>query len=65
MDKSKELKLTGVKKYKRRTGQIEINLDWLHDWILALAKFVTHLWKIYNNEEVGQNIIVKQDIDSK
>ncbi len=31
LDAAKELGLTGIKKYWRRTGQVEIELDWLHD----------------------------------
>ena len=31
MDATKELELTGVKKYWRCTGQVEVELDWLHD----------------------------------
>ena len=30
-DAAKELRLTGIKKYWRRVGQVEIKLDWLHD----------------------------------
>ena len=31
MDAAKELGLTGIKKYWRRAGQVEMELDWLHD----------------------------------
>ncbi len=31
LDVAKELGLTGIKKYWRRTGQVEMELDWLHD----------------------------------
>ncbi len=43
IDAAKELGQTGVKKYWRRAGQVEIELDWLHDWIPTLATFVRHL----------------------
>ncbi len=63
MDAAKELELTRVKKYWRQAGQVEMKLDWLHDWIPALATFVRHSRRVYNNEEVGQNISVRRDID--
>ncbi len=63
MDLAKELGLTGVKKYWRQAGQVEMKLDWLHDWIPALAIFVRYSRRMYNNEEVGQNMSVKRDID--
>ena len=31
LDIAKKLELTGIKKYWRYTGQVEIKLDWLHD----------------------------------
>ncbi len=31
LDTAKELGLTGIKKYWRRAGQVELELDWLHD----------------------------------
>ncbi len=42
LDVAKELRLTGVKKYWRCTDQVEMKLDWLHDWISVLATFVRH-----------------------
>ncbi len=65
MDVVKELELTGVKKYWRRAGQVEMEFDWLHDWIPALATFVRHSQRVYDNEEVGQNMSVRRDIDPK
>ena len=62
---AKELGLTSIKKYWRRARQVEIELDWLHNWIPALATFVRHLRKMYDNEEVTKNINARQDIDSK
>ncbi len=35
---------------------VEIELDWLYDWILALAIFMSHSHKVYNNKKVVQNI---------
>ncbi len=55
--------LTGVKKYWRQASQVEIKLDWLHDWISALAIFVSHSQRVYNNKEVGQNMSVRQDLN--
>ena len=49
-DAAEELGLTWVKKYQKRTGQVEIELDWLHNWILALATFMKHSQKVYDNK---------------
>ena len=65
LDAAKKLGLTGIKKYWRRTGQIEIELDWLYDWIPILATFVRHLYRVYNNKKVGQNMSVRQNINSE
>ena len=46
MDVAKKLRLTGSKKYWRRVGQVEMELDLLHDWIPALATFVRHSRKV-------------------
>ena len=59
MDVAKKLRLTGVKKYKTRAGQVEMKLNWLHDWIPALATFVRHLQRVYNNKKVDQNMSVR------
>lgn len=56
---AKELRLTGIKKYQRYTSQVEIELDWLHDQIPAFAIFVRHLYRVYNNKKVTQNMSVK------
>ncbi len=63
LDIAKELELTSIKKYWRRAGQVEIELDWLHDSIPVLVTFVRHSRRVYNNEEVGHNISVRQNID--
>ncbi len=63
MDAAKELRLTGVKKYCRRAAQVEMELDWLHNWILALATFVRYSRRVYDNKKVGQNISVRRDIN--
>ncbi len=60
---AKELGQTGVKKYWRRAGQVEMELDWLYNWIPALLTFVRYSQKVYDNKEVGQNMSVRQDID--
>ncbi len=60
---ARELRQTSIRKYGKHTSQVETKLDWLHDWILVLAIFVKHLRKVYENEELGQNISVSQDID--
>ncbi len=65
LDAAKELGLTGIKKYWRCTGQIKIELDWLHDWILVLIIFVMHSCKVYDNKEIGQNMSVKWNINSE
>ena len=58
IDAAKELGLIGIKKYWKRAGQVEMELDWLYDWIPALATFVRHSRSVYNNEEVTQNMNV-------
>ena len=63
IDAAKELGLTGIKKYWRRAGQVEMELDWLHDWIPALATFVRHSRSVYDNEKVTQNMNARRDID--
>ena len=65
MDAAEKLGLTGIKKYWRRAGQVEMELDWLHDWIPALATFVRHSHSLYDNEEVTQNMNARRDIDPK
>ncbi len=59
LDAAKELGLTGIKKYWIRAGQVEIELDWLHDWIPALATFMKHSRRVYDNEKIGQNMSVR------
>ena len=63
MEAAKELGLTGVKNYWRRAGKVEMKLDWLYDSIPALATFMGHSQKVYDNQEIDQNISVRQDID--
>ncbi len=63
LDTAKELELTGIKKYWRRACQVEMELEWLHDWIPALAIFVRHSRRVYDNEEVGQNMSVRREIE--
>ena len=63
IEAAKKLGLTGVKNYWRCTGQVEMELDLLHDWIPALATFVRHSQRVYNNKKVSQNMNVRQDID--
>ncbi len=65
LDAAKEQGQIGIKKYWRRASQIEIELDWLYDWIPALAIFVRHLCKVYDNQKISQNMSVKQEIDPK
>ena len=65
MDAAKELGLTGVKKHMKYTSQVEMELDWLHDRILILAIFIKHLRRLYNNKKEGQNMSIRQNIDSE
>ncbi len=61
-----DLRLTGIKKYWRRPGQISDKVDWLHkDWIPTLGAFVKHSQRTHNNEEVNENMIIRRKIDSK
>ena len=63
LDIAKKLGLPGIKKYWRRAGQIEMELDWLYDWILVLTTLVRHSCKVYDNEKVTKNMNVRQDTD--
>ena len=56
LDAAKKLGPTSIKKYWRRAGQVDMEIDWLHDWIPALATFMRHSCKVYNNEEVTKNM---------
>ena len=59
IDTAKKLRLTGIKKYWRRVRQVKIELYWLNDWIPALATFVRHLHRVYNNKKVTKNMNVR------
>ena len=59
LDGAKELGLTGIKKYQKCTGQVEMELDRLHDWISPLTIFVRHSHKLYNNEKVTKNMKIR------
>ena len=60
----RDLGLTSIEKYWRLASQIKKKVDGLHrNWILALAAFVKHFWKINNNEEVSENMKIRWDID--
>lgn len=63
LDTIKELKLTGIKKYQRRAGQVKIKLDWLYDWIPTLTIFMRYSCKMYDNKKMTQNMNAKGDID--
>ena len=63
LDTAKELGLISIKKYWRYASKVAIELDWLHDWILALATFIKYSRRVYNNKKVHQNMIVRQNID--
>lgn len=45
--------------------QVKLELDYLYNWILALAIFIRYLYRADNNEKVIENIKAKQDIDPK
>ncbi len=47
----------------RHTSQVEMKLDWLHDWIPVLAIFVKHSKRVYANKDKSQNMSVRRDID--
>ena len=63
MDAAKELGLISIKKYWRRAGQVEMELDWLHNRIPELVILVRHSRRLYNNEKMTQNMNARQDID--
>ncbi len=63
LDAAKELGLTGIRKYWRCIGQVVMELDWLYDCVPVLATFVRYSHRVYNNEEVGQNMSVRRDIN--
>ena len=58
LDAAKKLGPNGIQKYWKRAGQVEIELDWLYNWILALATFVSFSRRVYDNEEVTMNMNV-------
>lgn len=63
LDAARELGLTGIIKYQRHAGQVEMKLDWLYYWIPALVTFMKHSCKVYDNEEVTKNLEVRQNIN--
>ena len=63
LDAAKELGLTGIKKYWKSAGQIELELDRLYDWIPALAEVVRYSRRVYNNKKVTKNIKARQNIN--
>lgn len=63
MEIAKELELTGIKNYWKCAGQVEIELNWLHNWIPGPATFVRYSQRMYDNEKVGQNMSNRQNID--
>ena len=63
LDVTKKLGLSGIKKYWRYVSQVEIELNWLYDWILILATFIRHSCRVYDNKKVGQNMSIRQNID--
>lgn len=65
LDVVKKLKLTGIEKYWKCASQVEMELDWLHNWIFALATFVRHSRGLYNNEKLTKNMKIRQNIDSE
>lgn len=48
-DKVNKQGLTSIKKYWRYTCLVKIELDWLHNCILALVIFVKYLYRGYKN----------------
>lgn len=66
IDAARDLRLTAVKKYWKRAGQIKKEVDGLYrDWISALAAFMKHSWRTHNKEEVTENMKIKQEVDTK
>ena len=63
IEAAKKQGLTRVKNFWKYTGQVEMKLDWLYNWIQALAIFVKNLQRVYNNKKVGQNISIGRDIN--
>lgn len=42
IDTAKKRGLTKIRKYWRYAGKFEMELNWLHNWILVLATFGKH-----------------------
>lgn len=64
IDTARDLRLTDVKKYQRRTGQIKKEVNRLHkDYILALATFVKYFRRTHNNEKVTGNMRIRLEVD--
>lgn len=52
LDIAKNLRLKRVKKYWEYTGQVEIKLNYLYDWIFILTIFVRHLQRVKNSVKI-------------
>lgn len=49
---ARKLGLTDIKKYKRYNSQVEIDQNWLYDYVLILAILIKHLHKRYDNQKM-------------
>ncbi len=66
MDVAGDLGLISIKKFRRRTGQIQNEVDWLHkDWIPTLGTFIKYSRRTHDNEEITENMIIRHKIDSE
>lgn len=50
-DTAKKTGLTRVIKYWRHISYVEIELDWLNNWIFVLVIFVKYPQRVYNNKK--------------
>ena len=44
---TEKLELISINKYLRHAKHVEIELDWLYDWMSVLATFMRHLNRVY------------------
>ncbi|WP_375449299.1 hypothetical protein [uncultured Nostoc sp.] len=64
IDVARDLELTDIKKHWRLAVQIEREVNGLYrNWMLALAAFLKHFWKTYNNKELMENMKIRRDIN--
>ena len=66
IDATGNLRLISIKKYLKCTGQIQVKVDKLYkDWMSTFRVFVKYSQRIYNNEKITKNMMIRCEIDSE